>query len=109
MTGVQTCALPICARHRTQLLNDSQAYPGFHALLSRLEQKYSPRRLDEPLGVWIGRLADRYGLHSLRPMLVLYYRDRFDPCGLEEHEQARFNSLISNFREPEEIEKTPAI
>ena len=97
------------ARHRTQLLNDSQAYPGFHALLNRLEQRYPPRRLDEPLGIWIGRLADRYGLQSLRPMLVLYYRDRFDPCGLEEHEQARFNSLISNFREPEEIEKTPAI
>lgn len=89
-------------------LTGRHIHPGFQALLSRLEQKYSPRRPDEPLGTWMARVADRYGLHDLGPILVLYYRYRFDPCGLEDHEQARFSELVSNFKEPDSQEKIPA-
>ena len=96
------------AGRRPQPSQGGHIHPGFQALLSRLEQKYSPRRLDEPLGTWIARLADKYGLHDLGPILELYYRYRFDPCGLEEHEQARFSELVSNFKEPDSREKIPA-
>ena len=96
------------ALRREHLLEGRQIHPGFHELLSRLEQKYVPRSRDEPLGTWITRLEDRYGLHGLRPILILYYRLRFDPCGLEEHEQARFSELVSNFRETESQGSIPA-
>ena len=86
------------AWHGSQPLKVRQIHPGFHALLSRLEQKYAPRRPDEPLGTWIARLAGTHGLHGLGPILALYYRYRFDPRGLEKHEQARFSELVSKYR-----------
>jgi transglutaminase-like putative cysteine protease len=89
---------------RPHLFEGRQIHPGFHELLSRLEQRYSPRRRDVPLGTWITQLEDRHGLHGLRPILILYYRLRFDPRGLEEHDQARFSELVSNFREADSRE-----
>lgn len=71
-------------------------WPGldseFYVLEKRLAARGVPRAVGEPLSAWLERLADAPGMvdlrASLRELLRLHYRYRFDPVGLSAVERA---------------------
>lgn len=84
-------------RHRRKVEEppDQGNRPGLDSEFYRLEQKLVERGLtrrpDEPLTAWLQRLADNPDLagleHSLHGVLLLHYRYRFDPQGLNQAER----------------------
>ena len=62
----------------------------FYAVEAELAREHTPRRLTEPVGVWLERLRLVPGELSgpLRRLVALHYRLRFDPAGLPEEERS---------------------
>jgi hypothetical protein len=71
-------------------------WPGHDSAFYRLEKKLSaralPRQPGEPLSDWLERALTEPALAAqrgtLRELLQLHYRYRFDPHGLNDHDQA---------------------
>jgi protein-glutamine gamma-glutamyltransferase len=83
-------------RHReNEKPPDAPAWPGLDSEFYRLEQKLArkglPREPGEPLSTWLRRATNDPQLAGLKQpletILLLHYRYRFDPCGLNGSER----------------------
>jgi len=78
-TGIQRKSSEIESDHRSnELLH-------FALIEDYLTHQGWTRRIGEPLGIWLGRIQHT----ELVPLLILHYRDRYDPHGLSPDEEKR--------------------
>jgi protein-glutamine gamma-glutamyltransferase len=88
--------------HKDEEQLEHSAWPGLDSEFYRLEQKLAqsglPRDPGEPLSVWVQRATKDSQFaklkQSLENILVLHYRYRFDPQGLDASERQMLRSEV---------------
>jgi protein-glutamine gamma-glutamyltransferase len=68
-------------------------HANFYKLLQALEKQYGERKPGETLLMWIARLEKNHHSLGCNSLLILYYRYRYDPAGLQPDEENELNSL----------------
>ena len=72
----------------------------FRHIEDRLQTVGLQRYSSEPPGQWVRRLEDELStsqFRSLKQILDLHYRQRFDPVGLDEGDRQQLANLIENW------------
>jgi hypothetical protein len=91
-------------------------WPGFDSEFYQLEQKLVERGLtrqsNEPLSVWLQRVTDDPDLSSLKQsfqgLLLLHYRHRFDPQGLNQTEREALRQEVKTCLSEKLVKMAPS-
>jgi hypothetical protein len=81
LTRVKRAAVSAaCATQHRHGSSDSEIYE----IESALARRHGPRAMGEPLAAWLNRLSDSSIRDAIHRALVLHYRYRFDPAGIDD-------------------------
>ena len=67
---------------------------AFYQLLAALEARYVPRKTGETISAWLAKIEKNIQVAELRELLILHYRYRFDPAGLDSTEKQILESKV---------------